>query len=312
MCALFSDDSIRCWRITDDGEAWLLPNLTGTSLYWFNQTTLCAVQRSGRVACMNTDFWDGIPHARSGFAEPVFDVGLEGVAKLDGLVLRSDGRVQRVGFSTDGCVQDHFLDCPCRAIPDAPIAFDGPALEVSQAGATTQDGLALASVPWPRDTADENYYQLVWPPSALPGVEDAVSIKGGIDAAFVLHRSGSITAFGWAPFLGLGLADEYLTSGVIAGIDDAVALESNSYATCAIRGDGSLWCWGSSTSGQFGVLDPILFYAPFRVPGIEGARLVGLGNGYTCVVRDANEVSCWGVRDYHVPASTEPYRIRFY
>jgi alpha-tubulin suppressor-like RCC1 family protein len=62
---------------------------------------------------------------------------------------------------------------------------------------------------------------------------------------------------------------------------------------CARKGDGTLWCWGASNSGQLGdgdYNDP----GPVRIPGISDVRDLALGNGHTCALLGDGSVSCWG------------------
>ncbi len=66
--------------------------------------------------------------------------------------------------------------------------------------------------------------------------------------------------------------------------------------TCAIKSDGTLWCWGQATSGQLGngaTLPDI--YSPI----MSGANLwtfvtTGSGLGHTCGIRSNGTLWCWG------------------
>ncbi len=69
--------------------------------------------------------------------------------------------------------------------------------------------------------------------------------------------------------------------------------------TCAIKSDGSLWCWGDNGSGQLGSgtigsISP----TPMRVPGIDGLDRLGAtlaaGGAHTCAARSDGILRCWG------------------
>jgi len=74
---------------------------------------------------------------------------------------------------------------------------------------------------------------------------------------------------------------------------------------CVLLQDRSVWCWGDNTypnyprpviNGMLGV-DPKAVKAsatPVRVTGIDDAIQIGIGNHFTCVLRDSGVVSCWG------------------
>ena len=70
--------------------------------------------------------------------------------------------------------------------------------------------------------------------------------------------------------------------------------------TCALVGDGEVWCWGMGDHGQLGLAhtdaigddDP-----PSRVD--VGARAVSLTAGglHTCALVEGGEAICWGSND---------------
>ena len=67
--------------------------------------------------------------------------------------------------------------------------------------------------------------------------------------------------------------------------------------TCAIKTDGSLWCWGGSWSGQTG---PLLEYGsewhvePIQVGGADDWKDLGLGDDDTCAVNKSGQLLCFG------------------
>lgn len=72
-----------------------------------------------------------------------------------------------------------------------------------------------------------------------------------------------------------------------------LALGHNNFA-CALRCDGSVWCWGVNTHGQLGDETTVSRSTPVRVRGLGGpATAIGAGYAHACaVVR--GEVRCWG------------------
>lgn len=76
---------------------------------------------------------------------------------------------------------------------------------------------------------------------------------------------------------------------------------------CALRADGSLWCWGTNEAGQLGVGDSADRLKPEAVAG-GSWRVVSTGAGYpgecvggigvcevsTCAVNDDGNLACWG------------------
>jgi hypothetical protein len=64
---------------------------------------------------------------------------------------------------------------------------------------------------------------------------------------------------------------------VVAGFDDS----------CAVTGDGLLYCWGNTATGQQSL-------TPLQVAGAQGIVDIALGGSHMCFVRGDGAVRCWG------------------
>ncbi len=77
--------------------------------------------------------------------------------------------------------------------------------------------------------------------------------------------------------------------------------------TCAIDGDGALWCWGRNDARQLGVASPARSGDPVRVDiddtPTTGWDVVSAGGTHTCAVR-AGELWCWGDNEERQCGST--------
>ena len=73
-------------------------------------------------------------------------------------------------------------------------------------------------------------------------------------------------------------------------------------ATCAVRSDSTLWCWGYNGDGELGIGSTISHSRPQQVtsPAAAGwARAApGLGSSHTCALRTDSTLWCWGGNDY--------------
>ncbi len=78
-------------------------------------------------------------------------------------------------------------------------------------------------------------------------------------------------------------------ASVTAGRDD----------TCAIRSDGTLWCWGRNETGQLGIGNQNNQNLPRQVttPAPGGWASVTAGGDYTCATRTGGTLWCWGFGD---------------
>src|SRR5262245_53116359 len=61
---------------------------------------------------------------------------------------------------------------------------------------------------------------------------------------------------------------------------------------CAVRNDGSLWCWGANSLGQIG--DGTVVDRPLPTHVMDSVQDVSAGMNDTCVLKTDHTVWCWG------------------
>jgi alpha-tubulin suppressor-like RCC1 family protein len=86
-------------------------------------------------------------------------------------------------------------------------------------------------------------------------------------------------------------------SGTLTNVSQTIA---GDYHTCAVKIDGTAWCWGRNSLGQLGINNTTAQYAPVQVLGVGGSgnltnvRQISVGRFHTCVVKTDDTVWCWG------------------
>lgn len=87
-----------------------------------------------------------------------------------------------------------------------------------------------------------------------------------------------------------------------AGARDVAGLESDvrSVATgdqhvCAVKTDGTVWCWGNNASGQLGDQTTLQRRSPVQVVGLANVVQIGASASFTCARTAAGAVWCWGL-----------------
>ncbi|NNE72519.1 MAG: hypothetical protein HKN26_02545 [Acidimicrobiales bacterium] len=64
--------------------------------------------------------------------------------------------------------------------------------------------------------------------------------------------------------------------------------------TCAVKTDGSLWCWGSNVIGQLGLGATIQVTVPTRVGTASDWTAVAVSTTHSCGLRGSGDLWCWG------------------
>jgi alpha-tubulin suppressor-like RCC1 family protein len=84
---------------------------------------------------------------------------------------------------------------------------------------------------------------------------------------------------------------------VMYGFTNVTAVTTGQRHSCALRTNGTVWCWGSNRAGEFGNGQTgIQTYTltPNPVTGLTNAIAVSTGVDHTCAVLSGGTAECWG------------------
>jgi alpha-tubulin suppressor-like RCC1 family protein len=127
---------------------------------------------------------------------------------------------------------------------------------------------------------------------------DWLSVATGEQFSCGIRTPGQLYCWGDNDFGQLGLGDtaSRLTPAPIAGADHVEHISCGGDSCCALDDAGELWCWGDNLEGKPGQNDAFSapdVLAPARV-GSDHYRIVAVGQGHVCAVRDDAKALCWG------------------
>jgi hypothetical protein len=135
-------------------------------------------------------------------------------------------------------------------------------------------------------------------PTAVVGIADAVAVATGGSFGCALRRAGTVSCWGAnGPIgdLGDGTLDDSVVSTSVVGITDATQISAGDGHACALRGTGTVSCWGSDAYGELGDgFAAVGSDVPVAVSGLTDATSVSAGEDDTCAVRATGAVVCWG------------------
>jgi len=77
---------------------------------------------------------------------------------------------------------------------------------------------------------------------------------------------------------------------------EGVSTSAGGAHTCAVKQDGSLWCWGRNVEGQIGDGDYQNKSLPTEIMS-WGVSSVSLGYAHTCAIKKDGSLWCWGKND---------------
>lgn len=130
-------------------------------------------------------------------------------------------------------------------------------------------------------------------PMLISGIAEVKSVATGTShtCAFSQKQGTFCWGRGWHGALGNGQESEEATPQPVnlGGTVDQLSLHHD--RTCALTGDGSLWCWGDSPLGD-GTLNYSTIPLSIDVPAV--VQSVGVGFSHTCVLDENGSVWCWG------------------
>ena len=116
-------------------------------------------------------------------------------------------------------------------------------------------------------------------------------------ASVAQGRTCAVRADGTVSCWGRYELQEWLSTTQLEDVETVgIAGDHNSRLhRCVLHTDASVSCWGLNYYGRLGQgEDYRAHYLPAKVPGIDDAVALAVGNYHTCVVHGDGGVSCWG------------------
>ena len=138
----------------------------------------------------------------------------------------------------------------------------------------------------------------------VSGLANIISVSAGYSHTCAVHAFGAVFCWGANTFgeLGDGTSNNNKFTPVQAkGIDSVTAVAAGGGFTCALRSNGTVWCWGGGTAGQLGngtsgVGTQSL--TPVQVKTSAPAIAITAGQNHACaLLLDSTAgaiVQCWG------------------
>ncbi|MCC6875481.1 MAG: hypothetical protein IT378_14330 [Sandaracinaceae bacterium] len=145
------------------------------------------------------------------------------------------------------------------------------------------------------------------PGTSVPSLTNVVDLSVGANLSCAVLSDRTVRCWGLNPNgeLGDGVAshgqscldpamDYSATPVTVAGIGDAIQVETNGSRTCVLRASGRVACWGTGMLGQLGDGLGADRYTALDIPSLEDVVKISARSAYACAIRSDGEVLCWG------------------
>lgn len=160
-------------------------------------------------------------------------------------------------------------------------------------------------------------------PTSVPGDPSHVPSRGPVPGrsqvsagekhACAVRRNGELLCWGsnGAGQLGRGTAGETqpLSPALVQDVTDVVAVSAGFRHTCALRRDGSVYCWGDNENGQLGDGTRESRSGGVLVEGLHAID-VAAGKSHSCAVTEDGQVVCWGLKHQCPPGGAGSHPAR--
>jgi alpha-tubulin suppressor-like RCC1 family protein len=297
-CAVRSDDTLWCWAYP--GASLTQPDTNTFSYVRVAMTNRCAIATTGELYCWGTNnvfgplgTGDTNPRANPTQIGADTDWKLVAPGKDHTCAIKSSGALWCWGWNAFGQVG---IGSTTQGQYDAPVAVDesNTYLDVDARGVQTcgvrSDGSLLC---WGSGAGTNNPA-----PTAVDSTKDWAKVRIGAGFACALKQDGSLYCWGSNDRgqLALPVATGSLSKatpqmiGVDKDWDDVAA--GDAFA-CAKKKTGTVWCWGSNSSGQL-AKTPIAVPTPKRIDTPGEFAWAGAGPNTVCAVRKNGSLACWG------------------
>lgn len=301
-CAVLRDGSVRCWDF-EGRRMTRTPPLTNVSQVAVGPGFQCAVPLRGALTCWDLDF------ERENSVEGPADVTRHRMMRahledVRSLALTGDNEAPSAcaafGDGTVSCWGDSPPIVRTRRGEEGaprPItsAHDVESIAVSEGTAGNFADLCAVM----RDTT-----LACWGSFGQHTEEARVyALRGVAQVAMGEHHTcvrlvdGTVQCRGANDHgqLGLGTDErERDDFAPVPGLRDVVDLASGRDHVCAVRSDGTLWCWGDGSYGALADAAHEERRVPTELRSVRDVASVGAGGLRTCVALRDGSVRCWG------------------
>jgi alpha-tubulin suppressor-like RCC1 family protein len=277
-CAILADKSLWCWgadswgQLGDHQNTWNVDDPQdetgfGTVLsVAVGDNHICALKTDGSIACIG---------------------GNDGGQLANGTILNTDVAVK--SLITDGTQIATGAAHGCARRTTGGMSCWGDEQYGELGMGFTNDNF---------ETSPVAVHDPMIPPAVTP-IANAQLVDCGLDDSCAINSAGGVDCWGrgYDGELADGMEDEHhIPHEVAAPLNAGTSQVSYGYEhACALKTDGTVYCWGANYSSQLGNGDAAMAEqdSAVQVTRVSSVLEIAAGGDHTCA-RTASTLSCWG------------------
>jgi alpha-tubulin suppressor-like RCC1 family protein len=321
-CAIKMDSSLWCWGNNSHGQlgdgtntdkntpVQIMPS--GVVAVALGNSHTCAIKQDGSLWCWGWNSFGQLGYGTNTDKSLPVQIISSGVSSVSlggyhTCAIKIDGSLWCWGNNLQGQLGDGT-----RTNKNTPVQIMSSGVKAVSLGdfhtcAIKQDGSLWC---WGDNEkgqlGDETYYgsHTAYPVRIISSGVSSVSL--GWKHTCAVKTDGSLWCWGYNGYGQVGVPivvwpwSINVTSPVQIISSGTSAVSAGSNHTCAVKTDGSLWCWGDNRYGQLGNGTSGVFTSIFTPVQImsSGVKAVSLGGLHTCAIKQGGSLWCWGWNDY--------------
>jgi hypothetical protein len=280
------------------------PSLVGITLGYDHS---CALHANGTVWCWGSNRYGQLGNGTTTqIARPVQVLKLDDVASIDAgddhtCAMRFDGTVWCWGYNGYGEVS---IQPALERLVPSPVAVTNLSnVRAISVGDYATCALRSDTTVWcwgsnhDGELGDAFASEERSTPGQVPGLIGIEALSMGSGSVCAVGSKHTAWCWGWNAYgqLGDGTTQAQLTPVAVSNLTDIrVISQGSGQHTCAVRSDGTVWCWGSNYEGQLGDGTKTDRSTPQQVPDLNNVTDISVGWGRACIIRSDSTVWCWG------------------
>ncbi len=289
VCALWPDNSLRCWGYDEDGACRAPAGTNYVSVSAGRWEFGCGIHQSGYISCWGSNVvGESTPPGGSNFEMMSSDDSHSCALSWDGSIScwgwDSNGQATPLpGYDFASVSAGYLYNCTLKQ--DSSLVCWG---DNSAGQASPPSGYDFAAVSAGHnhtcalrfDGSISCWGDNTWGQASPPSGTDFAMVSSGGMFSCALRQDGSLECWG----------NNSLGRATPPSGNDFAYVSAGIGSACARKQDDTLHCWGYNFVGQS--------VPPTGSPFINVASGGGQGGKLSCALRENGSVSCWGDNDY--------------